>query len=171
MKNLVAPRYNFLGTFAKDQVPSNSSLTRFPCCFISNTDNSNQPGEHWVAFWFDSKDSSEFFDSYGYQPSIFGFILLCNHFNRTCIQSLHSNVCGQYCLFYLFWKSRGKSLSLIVHCFDPKSPGWNDSQVRKYVRKALSLSLHSVNPPNSQSSIPRKHVLSRKSLSFSSFIQ
>ena len=43
---------------------------RFPYGFVANTDPSTEPGTHWVAFYFPSRDKGEFFDSYGYPLNI-----------------------------------------------------------------------------------------------------
>ena len=85
---------NFLGVFALDTIPDLNSLST-PFCFVSNTHPSSKPGEHWVAF-FNSTNSLEFFDSYGLPPSIYGFTLHPNSQSHQTLQSLESNVCGQY---------------------------------------------------------------------------
>ena len=43
-------------------------IDRFPCGFVANTDPSDEPGAHWVAFYFQSERKGEFFDSYGKPP-------------------------------------------------------------------------------------------------------
>ena len=50
----------FGGVFAADELPK---LNTFPCGFVANTDPSTEPGTHWVAFYFPSRDKGEFFDS------------------------------------------------------------------------------------------------------------
>jgi hypothetical protein len=37
-----------LGVFAADNLPR---MEITPCCFIANTDDSKNPGRHWVAFY------------------------------------------------------------------------------------------------------------------------
>ena len=39
---------------------------------ISNTDNSQGPGKHWVTFYFPKRDPYEFFDSRGNRPEDYG---------------------------------------------------------------------------------------------------
>ncbi len=131
----VASRCHVLGALPKDKVPATRSLTRFPCCCIANTDNSSEKGEHWVAFWFESPESCEFFDSYGFPPSTYNFTHNCNSTNTKSIQSFGSNVCGEYCLYYLYFKSHGQSLFHILSSFDSHTPDWNDHQVRRFVNK------------------------------------
>ena len=40
--------------------------------FISNTDTSQGPGEHWVTFYFPKHGPFEFFDSLGHMPEDYG---------------------------------------------------------------------------------------------------
>ena len=56
----------FCGVFASDKLPQ--AIETYLCGFVANTDPSHEPGTHWVAFYFASKEG-EFFDSYGYPPN------------------------------------------------------------------------------------------------------
>ena len=106
---------HFLGVFAFDHTPYTSLL--FPkerdaiiCCVV-NTDPSDRPGEHWVAFFRDSSlKLLEYFDSYGENPTFYGFFLgksiapnnaQIQYSNKT-LQGYGSTVCGQYCVLFLF---------------------------------------------------------------------
>ena len=79
---------------------------------ISNTDNSDQPGQHWVLIWIPgtnqtkkSIDNSYFFDSYGLDPQSYNthfasYMLRYStmfEYNKSCVQALTSNVCGLCC--------------------------------------------------------------------------
>ena len=100
---------HYLGVFPRDQLPT--SFIRCPSAYVANTDPSSQPGTQWVAFYHESPSSLEFFDSYSIHPSVSRFPLSPNFkildINSTPIQSLHSSDCGQYCIFYLYQRSRG----------------------------------------------------------------
>ena len=37
----------------------------FPSAYVINSDPSSEPGEHWVAVYFDKRGRGEYFDSYG----------------------------------------------------------------------------------------------------------
>ena len=54
-----------MGIFPADRLPKNI----IPGGFIANTDNSNKPGRHWCAFYFDSSGRAEF------------LIAMANHLN------------------------------------------------------------------------------------------
>ena len=126
---------NFCGVFAADELPK--TVDTFPCGFIANTDPSTKPGTHWVAFYFPSHEKGEFFDSYGYPPEYYGksfkFYKL-ETWNSRKIQSSWSEVCGQYCIFYLYHKSRGCSMNKIVNMFTDNT-SLNDCNVACYVKK------------------------------------
>ena len=134
LSKLIPKRVNFLGVFAQNQIPLIDSSFSFPLCFVSNTHPSSKPGEHWVAFYYDSPSSLEFFDSYGLHPSIYGFNHKPLRMNHHSLQSIDSDVCGQYCIFYLYHRSRGKSLSQIFHSFS-SDQAWNDNSVARFVSK------------------------------------
>ena len=48
----------FGGVFAADELPK--VITYFPCGFVANTDPSTEPGTHWVAFYFPSREKENF---------------------------------------------------------------------------------------------------------------
>ena len=119
----------FCGVFPADQLPK--TFYTFPCGFVANTDPSTQPGTHWVSFYFPSREKGEFFDSYGHPPEHYGF-----KFYE--IQSSWSEVCGQYCIFYLYHKSRGYSMNKIVNLFTDNT-SINDCNVACYVKKHFNV--------------------------------
>ena len=87
-----------------------------PELIICNTDPSGNAGKHWVLFFFDSKQSVDFYDSLGRDISYYGveFLDLIKKFavnvtqcyERT--QPVNSSLCEQYCLFYAFEKCTKK---------------------------------------------------------------
>jgi len=110
-----------LGVFPSDLIPFShflSSSRESSLCCIANTDPSTKPGTHWVAFYRDLQNDSplEFFDSYGQSPLSYGFFSgnskfpkdLPLSFNNTILQSLTSNVCGQYCLLFLYLRMKSE---------------------------------------------------------------
>lgn len=115
------PRTNhqFLGTFPADQLPNvmppQTSLAIVNCC------NRGYPGEHWLALC-KTGDTLEIFDSFGMNPNFYNLtgklpassVLT---YSRRQLQSLHSTVCGHYCLYYCYYKARGYSLDDIISNF------------------------------------------------------
>ena len=102
---------NFLGVFPRDLIPDPISLTNFPACLVANTDTHDQPGTHWVAFYFNSCSDIEFFDSYGQSPSSYSILITANVMNPTTLQSIYTDVCGHYCIYFLY----KRSLSIPFH--------------------------------------------------------
>jgi len=139
LSRIVVPPTRFIGVFAKDQIPITDSLPHYPSCFVANTHASNKKGEHWVAFWIDSSKHCEFFDSYGLSPLIYGFNVPFTSFNTMTIQSLNSSVCGQFCIYYLYCRSRGLPLAHILNSFSISNLEWNDYQVARFVNKHFGI--------------------------------
>lgn len=85
--------------------------------FVFNTDDSNYPGSHWVAFNFSSTEC-EFFDSYGQSPITYGFPSVLQNYTVTysnkVLQGPKSSVCGQYCILFLLLRCRGYSYDNIL---------------------------------------------------------
>ena len=81
----------FGGVFAADEVPK---IITSPCGFVANTDPSTEPGTHWVAFYFPSREKGEFFDSYGYPLNIMDL----NPTKSRCGTNINCKVRGATCV-------------------------------------------------------------------------
>ena len=107
----------FLGVFPRDRIPIHD-LTHFPCAYVANPDTHSRPGRHWVAFYHESPTHLEFFDSYGALPDLYGFPIPCKFtnefYNSYSIQALFSSVCGEHCIYYLYYRSQNFPLHLIL---------------------------------------------------------
>ena len=125
-------RKKVLGVYARDEVPK--EIRTFPTGYIVNTDKSDGLGKHWVAFYGESKEEKEFFDSYGHSPSHFSFE--ANTYNDKRLQSNTSRVCGQYCLYYLLNRCRGVTMESLLRPFgnDLKA---NDNYVYEYIQTSF----------------------------------
>ena len=138
-------RKRFCGVFPSDLLPK--VLDTFPCGFVANTDPSNEPGKHWVVFYFQSEREGEFFDSYGKPPDYYHETFkeyVIGHsinwtFNSKQLQSILSDVCGHYCVFYLCHRARGHSMKAIVNMFDSNKIS-NDTKVFRFVNKHFRIS-------------------------------
>lgn len=138
----VLQRY-FKGVFASDELVHFQCET--PCCFIANVEPSQLPGSHWTAFYLPHNAPLEYFCSYGLPPTPFVSFLHgsgyeCYTANVDRLQTLGSSVCGQYCLFYLHERSRGHSMSDILHVFDEDTLH-NDSWVNDWVKTHFQVDL------------------------------
>jgi len=99
----------FLGVFPKDMIPR----TRTHSCLIANTDKSNQKGTHWIAMYKDI-NICEFFDSYGRPPFKNKYLGKNYIYNNKILQSFNTYVCGEYCLYFLYYRCRGNTLIEII---------------------------------------------------------
>ena len=120
-----------IGVFARDEIPRTAN---FPFGIVMNTDPKTSEGTHWLALYYQSKNTIELFDSYGHSPEYFG--LKASAYNNKRLQSKTSDVCGQYCLYYLLNKCRGVSMNSIVKPFSDNYAE-NDSFVNDFVSKAF----------------------------------
>jgi hypothetical protein len=103
-------RNSFCGVIPYDKLPIKK--LRRPCSFIINTQKSTEPGEHWVAIYLPKKGKLEYFDSYGFRPTIDKIYKLIHIngkyyiYNKTTIQGVDSTNCGLYTLFYIYFRAR-----------------------------------------------------------------
>ena len=123
------PQYR--GTFSCDTLPS--GVTGL---MIANTDPQDKPGEHWIAIYLspDGKHG-EYFDSFGRRPpATFETFLNDNclvwTFNTRQLQSIVSNMCGYYCIYFCLLRSRGFDMQKIVNTFTTDT-GFNDILVHE----------------------------------------
>ena len=112
--SLRSSKINFLGVFPRDLIPDPHSLTNFPACLVANTDRHDQPGTHWVAFYFTSSSVIEFFDSYGQPPSTYAIPITVQLVNPITLQSIYTDVCGHYCIYFLYKRSLSVPFNTIV---------------------------------------------------------
>ena len=98
----------FLGVFPRDMIPKHTDTGSI----IANTDTSSEAGAHWVAM-YRQDNVCEFFDSYG-RPFKNKFLGTKYVYNRIKLQSDYSPVCGQYCLYFLYFRSRNCSMDEII---------------------------------------------------------
>jgi len=127
------------GVFPSDKLPV---VNNYPSALIANTDSRDQPGTHWIAMYFVTSDESEFFDSYGFPPETYdmdGYIVRENTcYNDKPLQGLNSDVCGDYCLFYLLHRARNVDLNTIQAKFKRYDTQWNDAQVAHFVHSYVN---------------------------------
>lgn len=111
-------RKRFLGCFPSDKIPTTS---RFPMSLIINEDPSTGKGTHWVAMYIKNKDTICYFDSYGKKP-----ITLINNYlknfknienNKVRFQSLLSQNCGYYCIYFVIFSCLNEAFKNIIHTF------------------------------------------------------
>jgi hypothetical protein len=125
----------FEGVFPSDCIPA---FCDSRTAIVLNLDPQTQNGSHWVAMYLEN-GKGEYFCSYGSSPKIDHFINFLNrncnkgwNFNKDDLQSLNSDVCGDYCMWYLSERVRGKSMHEIVSNFSNNTRS-NDERVKDLV--------------------------------------
>ncbi len=136
LQHAVVPHCYALGIFSRDTIPIPHC---YPSCLIANSDSSYEHGTHWLALFFESPYHTEFFDRYGLMPFVYGINYLPNKFNNQCFQSERSTVCGQFCLYYLYYRCRGLSLSDVQSNLNSCAPLLNDHKVNCFVHKYFQI--------------------------------
>jgi hypothetical protein len=134
-----------IGVYANDTVPRRISAR--PACYIVNTDPISKPGKHWYAVFLDTDGRREVFDSYGRTPSAMNV-----DYNPVRIQGPLSSTCGQFCLYYLCQKVRGRSMKEIVNDFSVDFV-LNDMCVAEYVNRNFNLNVNTYDVDNIVSQI------------------
>ena len=136
----------FCGVFPNDKLPQ--TIDKYPCGFVANTDPSTKPGIHWVSIYLSSPRKGSWFDSYGKPAEFYGGAFTdflekqCDEWdvNDRKLQSDWSDVCGQYCIFFLSHRARGYSMSKILQLFDDNTM-LNDAKVSHFVKTHFRVSV------------------------------
>lgn len=132
------------GVFAADKLP----ILDFSkdCGLIANTDESNQPGQHWVAIFIPKSGVPEFFDPLAYSPNHYiehfeNFLVNRApqyRYNAQKIQSDESSWCGLFCIYYLYFRCRNVSFENIISSFSLVLSE-NDPMVLSFVNEHFPL--------------------------------
>ena len=141
----------FCGVFPSDKLPQ--TIDKYPCGFVANTDPSTKPGTHWISIWIGPSDGKgenkrivgQFFDSYAADVPLVFRDYLEKHtdiwiYNRRKLQSIWSDVCGDYCIFYLSHRAHGYSMNKIVQLFSDNTM-LNDAKVSHFVNTHFRVSV------------------------------
>lgn len=107
------------GVYPRDLLPRSIHT---PLAFVVNTDPHTRPGTHWTAIYINENKEADFFDSYGRSPNSDSKVFIqrnsrISRFSNVSLQSLTSTVCGQYCVIFLLFRSRGISMDQFLKIF------------------------------------------------------
>jgi hypothetical protein len=130
----------YKGTFAMDKVPP-----IVDGIYVVNTDCSHLPGQHWVCYYVDNS-KIEFFDAYGNVTDFYIGLPEADQCNLKKLQGSRSSSCGQWCVLYLLYRSRGFTMTQIVRLFSEDLDD-NDHTVVEFVNERFGLELepHAIN--------------------------
>ena len=135
----------FYGTVLCDRLPSPPDK-KGPVAYIVNTDREGQPGRHWLALWT-CDDECEILDSYALPLDMYLTTeplqtWLDRHWkiviqNTQSLQSLYSQSCGDYALFFLIDRSQGKSMNEFLKRFEKHDYVHNDQKVGQMLKALI----------------------------------
>lgn len=160
----------FVGVFAANRLPL--SRLRRPAIVVANTDEDSRPGNHWVCSYLSHLSTGvQYFDSLGDLPRLPYFLRfiringgLYSHCDRQ-IQSVYSDVCGEFCCTFALYCCMGYSLlefMLLFKC----TPIGNDKLVVERFNASFTCASHFKRPAlralHAQSCAPQCHVGRRR---------
>jgi hypothetical protein len=133
----------FDGVYASDCLPLYCGAGN-DTAMVMNLDPSTLGGSHWVCLYI-AQGRGEYFDSYGLAPPLEDFVRFLDRnttsssgrggwtYNTQELQSLDTEVCGHYCIWFLSERARGRSMQDIVRQFSNSDTQRNDVMVRRQV--------------------------------------
>ena len=124
---------------ASDELKT-TTLKQYPIALVVNTKPSSHPGEHWTAIFIRSRNQPMVFfcsygmgmESYSNDFSDFGKLFKSIVQNKIQLQSLNSNVCGHFAIYFL-WKQMNNVSLNSIYCGFSKDYHKNDKLVRDFV--------------------------------------
>ena len=118
------------------------------CPFIvcQNTD-AGPPGEHWIGWWVYSKDSAEYFDSFGLSIDKYVNVIppaknIVRQSSRQ-VQQGSTYVCGEHVIYWAYHRARGMCYEHIMARY-MKSLWYNDRLVVNFVKSVKGCHRHSL---------------------------
>ena len=130
----------FRGCYPCDKIPNSLFENKHSFAYIINEDDSSNKGTHWVALFIKDFENVYYFDSYAVHSNIY-----VNNFNKNfkkihknCIpyQSIFSDVCAHYCIYFILSMSVGISFNKLLTILSSHSN--SDYFVKHFVRRIIS---------------------------------
>ena len=121
----------FNGIYSRDNLPNKIK----DGAYVINLDEYSDIGTHWVALWVNINNVT-YFDSFGVEhlpKEIKAFIKNRNiKTNIFRIQGYDSIMCGYFCIGFVDFMFKGKSLTEYTNLFSPNDFKKNDDTILKY---------------------------------------
>ena len=130
----------FQGVFPAEKLPK--SVT-YPLAIVINTSQFGRGERHWVAVYIDAFQKGYYFDSFGLFPldhrvkHFLDQFTIVWRYSALVIQSVISNKCGYFCLYFLYYKSKGWTLDQIVQPFERLAVFKNDHIVQTWYQNMI----------------------------------
>ena len=125
------PRFN--GVYSRNNLPYKIKKG----AYVINLDGYENTGTHWIALFVKPK-YTVYFDSFGIEhisKEINKFI--CNDIksNKFRIQAYDSIICGYYCIEFINYMLKGKTLLDYANLFSPNDFKKNDQTIKRIFKK------------------------------------
>ena len=139
-------RKKISGVYPIDQTPQ---IINIPTSMILNLDPSYRSGSHWISLCIDIDGVGFYMDTFGRIPANTNIITqYCSNweFNDKQIQPNSSLLCGEYCLYFIYWWSRGREGKDILKDFSTDLY-YNDQLIKTFCKSIFpieDLFIHSV---------------------------
>ena len=102
--------------------------------YVCDDQVAEKSGNHWFLIYVED-DNVNFVDSFAKEPSFYGIELKPLKKLPFQLQSLLSDVCGEYTLFFSYHLSRDYKLEQIYKLFSKTNVFKNDERVQNFVHK------------------------------------
>ena len=127
------PKFN--GVFSRDNLPNKIK----DGAYIINLDEYSDIGTHWISLYVKNNDIS-YFDSFGVEHipkeiiKFIGSTLLNKNIKANIfrIQAYDSIMCGYFCIGFINFMFKGKSLTDYTNTFSPNNFKRNDNIILNY---------------------------------------
>ena len=121
----------FNGVYSRDNLPNKIK----DGAYVINLDEYSDIGTHWVALYVKNNDIT-YFDSFGVEhipKEIKAFIFNKNiKTNIFRIQAYDSIMCGYFCIGFIDFMFKGKTLTEYTNLFSPNDFKRNDDMILNY---------------------------------------
>ena len=133
------PKFN--GVYSRDSLPNKIK----DGAYVINLDEYSHIGTHWVALYIKNNNAT-YFDSFGVEHIPKGIIKFINH--TLCSASHHQNIlvnifriqaydsvmCGYFCIGFIDFMLKGKTLTKYTNLFLPNNFKKNDNIIPSYFK-------------------------------------
>ena len=121
----------FNGVYSKDNLPNKIK----DGADVINLDEHSDIGTHWIAFYVKNNDIT-YFDSFGVEHIPIKIIKFIENKNIKTnvfrIQAYDSIMCGYFCIAFIDFMFKGKTLTEYTNLFSPNNFKKNDDTVLNY---------------------------------------
>ena len=121
----------FIGVYSRDNLPDKIKAGGY----VINLDEYYGIGTHWIALYVNNKTAT-YFDSFGIEhtPKEVKKFIISNIYR---IQNYDSIMCGYFCIGFIDYMFKGKSLTDYTNLFSPNNLIKNDDIILNYFLNKL----------------------------------